>query len=290
MFNRKAPFPLNLWGWNILVFIGFAQIICYHAVSLSREMRVLLGVIIAFASEFIREYLALNQDDPILGPIHFFVVSTSPNHPILPYMAFCFFSTIFAEMFFEAMLIETRAAYMSTFYSFMKFGAIFLASGLLLGFQLQTPQTINPEEYPFINLLTHMQDQEFFDIAGIPKFLIQGTAANQFYALGCALLILGAAFYFIDIRQLNQAHLYFGKWEVPLGTGVEAFIFIGRVSLSLFFIHFVGMSLFLRRLTAFTIFPVALGLIGFLAILMYIWNKFFDGKYSFEWLMAGGKS
>jgi uncharacterized membrane protein len=30
------PFPLNLWGWNILMFIGFSQIISYYALKLSK--------------------------------------------------------------------------------------------------------------------------------------------------------------------------------------------------------------------------------------------------------------
>ena len=30
------PFPLSIWGWNILVFIGFSQIFSYYAVKLKK--------------------------------------------------------------------------------------------------------------------------------------------------------------------------------------------------------------------------------------------------------------
>ncbi|MFX1593349.1 MAG: heparan-alpha-glucosaminide N-acetyltransferase domain-containing protein, partial [Promethearchaeota archaeon] len=34
-----VPFPANLWGWNILMFIGFSQIISYYAIKLNRITR-----------------------------------------------------------------------------------------------------------------------------------------------------------------------------------------------------------------------------------------------------------
>ena len=53
------PLPLNLWGWNILIFIGFAQIISYYAVKLSRGARWVIGFLIFFTSTPIRELLIL---------------------------------------------------------------------------------------------------------------------------------------------------------------------------------------------------------------------------------------
>ena len=45
IFQNKT-FPYNLWGWNILTFIGFAQIISYYALKLSRGSRWILGFLI----------------------------------------------------------------------------------------------------------------------------------------------------------------------------------------------------------------------------------------------------
>lgn len=285
--NRKAPFPLNIWGWNILMFIGFAQIICFYAVKLKKWTRVIIGLLVAFSSYFIRDFLAIyKNENPVVWVLHYIVVSPEPSLTIIPYVAFCFISTIFGEMFFESMLLETKSSYMHTFYNFLAFGLSFTITGIILGWEFQTLDTIDSEEYPFINLLPLMQNQSFFQVEGMPLFLIQGTAANQFYSLGCALLILGITFYAIDIRHLNKMSLHLGGFNLPFSPGANMFIFIGRVSLSLFFIHFIWTAVYFRQLTAFTFFPIVIAFIGFLAILLYLWNKYFDGKYSFEWLLS----
>ncbi|GAH90836.1 unnamed protein product, partial [marine sediment metagenome] len=45
-----VPFPLNLWGWNILMFIGFSQIFSYYALRLTKLYRAILGIIVVFSS------------------------------------------------------------------------------------------------------------------------------------------------------------------------------------------------------------------------------------------------
>ncbi|MHA1391822.1 MAG: heparan-alpha-glucosaminide N-acetyltransferase domain-containing protein, partial [Promethearchaeota archaeon] len=41
---HAVPFPLNLWGWNILMFIGFSQIFSYYALRLTKLYRAILGI------------------------------------------------------------------------------------------------------------------------------------------------------------------------------------------------------------------------------------------------------
>ncbi|MHA1293476.1 MAG: heparan-alpha-glucosaminide N-acetyltransferase domain-containing protein [Promethearchaeota archaeon] len=279
--NREAPFPYNMWGWNILMFIGFAQIITYYAVKFSRGSRILIGTMIIFLTPQIREYLYLNKDtNPIIGLLHFIIISPAPHNPFIPYVALCFFSSIFGELFFEAMLLETREAYIDAFKSFIKYGCFFVLAGLFLaalGGWVATPDLFDPDEYRFMYLLDDVNNQPYYEINGILIFLVRGTAANLCYSLGMALLILGFFFYVIDIRGVDK------EFE---NTIMNMFIFLGRVSLSLFFIHYIGLFFFYRQLNIAFFFPIWLACIGFLCILIYIWNKWADGKFTFEWIMA----
>ena len=203
---QNVPFPLNLWGWNILMFIGVSQIICYFALKFSRGARIGIGIMAVYITPPLREFLFLQKDNnPIVWIFHYIIVSPAPHITFFPYVALCFFSTIFGEMFFEAMLLETREAYMEAFRSFLKYGIIFVIIGIgltILGgnMALQTEDVVF-SEYNFIELLDIMRNQSFFKVSGFPRFLLRGTSENLFYSLGMALIILGISYYYIDIKK-----------------------------------------------------------------------------------------
>ncbi|MHA1147062.1 MAG: heparan-alpha-glucosaminide N-acetyltransferase domain-containing protein [Promethearchaeota archaeon] len=270
------PLPFNLWGWNILMFIGFSQIICYYVLKLSRGVRLVIGTIIIFITDPIRYFLYYNKDtDPIVNIFHFILISPSPHLTFIPYVSLCFFSTIFGEYFFEAMLLETRKAYMDTFGKFIRVGLFLILIGVVWGSDIVNASVLDPKEYFFMDLIPIMQNQPFIKIEGIPRFLVRGTPQNSLYALGMALLILGIFFYLIDIKQADN-------------KAVNMFIFYGRVSLSIFFISYIGLFLYVRFLDVKTFFFVIIAYIAFLGMMLFIWNKYFEGKYSLEWLMSGG--
>ena len=52
----SVPFPLTLWGWNILTFIGFTQIFSYYALKLSKLIRAIIGILIIMFSNAIRDF------------------------------------------------------------------------------------------------------------------------------------------------------------------------------------------------------------------------------------------
>lgn len=280
---EEYPFPMNLWGWNILMFIGFSQIFCYYSIKLSRELRIVLGFLIVFLTDPMREYMILNKDtNPIVYVIHYIVVSPAPHNPLFPYIALAIFSTIFGEMIFEAMIFETPDAYKNTFLSFIKAGIIFTLIGVIMGWDLVAFGDLDASDYIFMDYLPIIGESPYFDITVLPRFIIRGTAANQLYSLGMAIIILGIAFYYIDYKNLkNPFHNHV----------INIFVFLGRVSLSLFFIHFLFILLYFRALNVVFFFPVMISWIGFLALLMAFWNKEADGIGSFEWLITqmGGK-
>ena len=267
------PFPLNLWGWNILMFIGFSQIFSYYAVKLKKWPRAIIGVIIILISPIFREFLYLEKDsNPLIWLTHFIVTSPTPEITLFPWLAVCFISTIFGEYLYDAMMLGTEEAYFRLFRLFLIWGLIFVVSGLILGWQLQTPETMVESEYPHLRLYTIMNQQNYYHFPGMPEFLIRGTIGNMFYNLGAALLIIAIYFYLIDIK----------KHDNKFTSMIE---YYGKISLSLFLVEYVFLMLFIGQFNI-VVFPfVCLAYIGFLGFLLYIWNEYFNGVGSPEWIM-----
>ncbi len=282
-------FPATLWGWNILMFIGLSQIFSYYALKLSKISRAVIGLLIIFTSDTIRLWLFQGKDTNILIKIlHYIIVSPSPMTPLLPWLSICFLSSIFGEYLYEAMVGGTKKAYIKLFRTFLYWGIILILVGILLGtksylpgndFILATNTTIGtlpPNEYPHILLWYDMITQKFLPeitYPGMWEFTVRGRAPNMIYNLGAALLLIAICFYFIDIKR-------------KMNIFVTMINYYGKVSLSLFLLHFVFITLFLNSLDFFAYAFLYFGMLGFWGFIMYIWNEFYDGKGSPEWLMV----
>ncbi|MFX1350500.1 MAG: hypothetical protein ACFE92_17655, partial [Promethearchaeota archaeon] len=111
------------------------------------------------------------------------------------------------------------------------------------------------------------------EIPGMPLFLIRGTSANMFYNQGAALIIIATFFFLIDIKNKEN-------------NFTRMLVYYGKVSLSLFLIHFLFMPLFSQQLNIPLFLVISLSYIGFLGIFMYIWMEYAKGVGSPEWLMV----
>ncbi len=170
------------------------------------------------------------------------------------------------------MMLGTDEAYIRLFRLFLIWGLIFLISGLILGWQLQTPETMVESEYPHLRLYLIMNRQNYYHFRGMPEFLIRGTIGNMFYNQGAALLIIAICFYLIDIK--NHDNKFTSMIE-----------YYGKISLSLFLVEYIFLMLFFGQFNI-VVFPfVCLAYIGFLGFLMYIWNEYGHGVGSPEWIM-----
>ncbi|MHA1702552.1 MAG: hypothetical protein ACTSWK_09815, partial [Promethearchaeota archaeon] len=284
------PFPLNLWGWNILMFIGFSQIFSLYALKLGKMTRAMIGLILIFTSNDIREFLYLGKEagNLFITFLHYIIVSPSPMTPLLPWLAICFISTIFGELLHEAMISGTKKSFTHLFRVFMLWGLIFVIGGMWLGREIYVPGdiwdtahfnyigTLPLEEYPLMSLLSVMNSQMFFpDIRypGMWDFLIRGRGANMIYNLGAALLLIGVCFYFIDIKEKIN---YF----------ISMLKYYGRVSLSLFLVHYIFVTLFFSSLGLVTFIFVVISYLGFMGFFMFIWMEFYEGRGSPEWIMV----
>ena len=270
---KTYPFPLNLWGWNILMFLGFSQIFSYYALKLRKMPRAVIGLIIIAITMPIRAFLYLGKDSNIIiWLLHFIITSPAPQLPVLPWISICFISTIFGEYLYEAMMKGTDDAYIRLFRIFIVWGTIFVVLGIIFGWRLQTAKTMSVEEYLQLDLLRIMNQQNYYKFPGMPEFLIRGTLGNMLYNLGAALLLIAISFYYIDIKK--------GENDFT-----SMFIYYGKISLSLFLIHYIFIVLYVEQFNIIVFLIVVISYVGFMGFTMYIWNEYGNGIGSPEWIM-----
>ena len=246
------PFPFSLWSWTILVFIGFAQIVTYYVLKLTKEARIIIGLVIIFITYPLNPFLESNLSNPVVYIIHYIVISPLPHNPLLPFVSICFFSSVFGEIFVKTMELESKEARLDTFHTFFKYGLLFVFIGIFL--TIIDPNPFGGSVIPF------------------PLFILRSNPSNMFYSRGLAVRKLGGSYYYIDI-------------ELKDNLFIDAMIFYGNVSLSLFFLGYIGITLYYELLNLITVWFIWIGFTGFLGFFMYFWNKYYDGKYSLEWFM-----
>ena len=277
------PFPLNLWGWNILMFIGFSQIFSFYALKLNKIVRAIIGIFIIFSSDTIRDFLLAgkNAGNPILTVLHYILISPDPMTPIIPWLSICFISTIFGEYLYDAMIDGSKQAYTYLFRVFFYWGLFLILYGIVTGLTLYhyDPASglpvLSESEYPHIQLLKIANSQNFtsFRFPGMPEFLIRGRGPNMWYNLGWALVVIAISFYFIDIKKKGNSFIGMLKYY-------------GKVSLSMFLVHYAFITLFIGyfNIMFFPFIYVAFG--GFMGFLLYIWIEFGGGVGTPEWIMV----
>ena len=146
-----------IYGWNIITFIGFAQIFSYYILKLRKSRRILIGLVIIFLSPAFRAilYIGKSEGNIILSLLHYIVTSPTPHLTLLPWVSICFVSTIFGEYIYEAMNKGTKDAYVGLFRIFFVWGILFILIGIFSyypnglnftdwqpGWYLQTPSSM----------------------------------------------------------------------------------------------------------------------------------------------------
>jgi len=287
------PFPLSLWGWNILFFIGFSQIMSYMALKLKRKNRAIIGVLIILFGPAIREaFYQFRGENLVFGAFNFIINSPVQRLPLFPWISICFISTIFGEILYKAMIDGTKQALFSLYRTFLFWGILLVGLGITIGFPLHrlSDPTIFPDIYPWINAsLNHKQYPWInflssannsvqnlfpgFQYPGMPDFLIRSTISNMFYNIGWSLLFMAISLKIVDINKKDNLF-------------IKMLIHYGKISLSLFIIMWFLVIFFVDAFPiwffAFHYFAGA-AILGFI---MYIWLKYFKGVGSPEWIMV----
>lgn len=236
--------------------------------------RAIIGIFIIFLTPTIRAFLYNGKDtNLVISFFHFIITSANPSVTLLPWLSICFIAPIFGEYLYEAMNEKSENTYKGLFRIFITWGIFLIFAGVIMGYTLQTLDTMNILEYGHLSLLGIANGQNYFHLPGMPDFLIRGTASNMLYDLGAALTIIAVAFYFIDIKGKSN-------------NIVRMFTYYGKISLSLFMLHFIFMPLFVKQLNVYIFSIIVIANIGFLGFLMYIWIEYGKGIGSPEWLMV----
>ncbi len=283
LLNATCGFPQNIWGWNILFFLGFSQIICYYSYKMVRWARLVIGITILFLTLGIREALYFGKDiNPVIAIIYFFVVSPFPTYSLLPYAAISFFSTVFGELIYESIMLDSDVANMRSTHSVIKYGWVLLIIALLVPFIdigfIITLDNFNPAKYPFIDAISILITHFIQFIPGSPLFLLKGTPSNLFFIMGLSLLIIGVTYYLFDVLHINNKI-------------AKILSIYGKYSLTLLLIQFLFLPIFYQKLTFLLFFQFSIGYIILLGLLIYFWEKFGKSILSLDWMFkkVGGK-
>ena len=275
--NSSSHFPQNLWGWNILVFLGFSQFISYYIFKLVRWARFAIGLSIMIFTPGVRELLFIGKDlNPIIDVIYFIVVSPLPNFSLLPFASISIFSTVFGEFIYESITLNSNTANLHSSNSILKYGTFLLICGLLLPFFdigfIITGENYDPLKYPFIDSIPILKAFPSTFVSGIPIFLYAGTPSNLFLSMGVALLVIGRKYYKKDIL---------GKKKLKLNI-ISLF---GNNSITLFFLQFIFLPLFYQKLPLLMFVPFLIAYIVLLGFLLHLWQKYGNSILAFDWML-----
>lgn len=277
IFNYVEHNSFVVWGWNILIFVGIGQFICYYTFKLARWSRIVIGLIIILITPYIREFLFIwKESNMVVYILHFILVSSTPIFPLLPFASLWFFSTIFSELIYDALILESDKATLESTYSSIKYAFIFIIVSFIYStiqfLPFVEPFSYNPMKYPFTDSLPILRGTTITYIPGIPEALIKGTIQNIFFMIGISLLIIGLSFYFIQIK----------KKETRIS---KILIIFGRSAITLLFFQWLFLPLFNQLLIYYIYIPISLTYFLMIGFLIYLWEKKIEMKYNIEWLI-----
>ena len=268
---------LIFWGWNILIFIGFGQFICYYIFKLVRWARFVFGLTIILITPYIRELLFIWKEvNIIVNILHSIFVSSTPMYPFLPFVSLWFFSTIFAELIYESRLLESDVANLNAIRSIIKYAFIFIILAFIYSatqlLPFVEPFSYNPNIYPFIDSLPILRGTNIYYIPGIPEAFIKGTIQNIFFITGISLLIIGLTYYFIDHKNKH-------------GIASKVLIIFGKIAITLLFFQWLFLPLFNQSLNYDIFIVISLTYLIAIGFIIYLWEKYIKTKFSLEWLI-----
>lgn len=267
--------PFSFWGWNILMFLGFSQIICVLSFKIVRWGRIIIALSIIFLSAGIRELLFIGKSNPFIHVLHFILVSPIPNYSLFPYASLSLFSTVFSELIHEGTLLESDQAELRSVKSIIKYGVIFIFIGFIIPFfelnPLLTIDNFSLDIYPFFDGISII-NSSFIYYFPMPHFLIKGVPGNIFFIMGTSLVLIG-----INYRHFNS--------KLRKGIFIESVCSFGTFSLTLILIQYLFLFVLFRKINIFFIIPVSLLYLVILTFLVNIWKKKVNTVLSIDWMV-----
>lgn len=279
------PFPLSLWGWNILFFIGFSQIVTYYSYKWGKNINLILGILVIFIGVPLREFiyvynLELVEQSSFNLPfflLHYIITSPIPQMPLIPCIGVTFFSTLFGEILYSNMEKGEKRNFTNLLKSLLVIAIAILIFSMILGGRILTPGPITSEVYAGVNSIKSINKQTLipgFFLIGFPAFLVRGTISHTTFAVGFSLLCLVIGIYSLDFKK---------RHNLP----VRFFNFYGKNSLSYFLFVFYFNFAFRRFLNLYIYFLYYFGFVSLLGLVMYIWRRYSkNALLTPEWMVG----
>ncbi len=273
---------LSFWFWFILQFLAFSQIITFYALKLPKITRMIIAFLLIFiitpglfenittsmAAAGI-DYRALRPED-LSNPYalgFWFLFYPAYMTPPLPWIAVPLIASIVGDSLVDAVSQGTREAKMSFLKSTIVDGIIFVMFSIGFG------ATVVNTDYGLNIIFGINYMNPYFQITGLPEFLIMHTNFNLLYNMGMSMILFSIVFYFTEVRGMRGRKLNFLN-------------FYGRFSLSLFVYHALLGIFFPNMLTI----PWLVVYIIFVYAALYYLLKMlvvkFEGIGTLEWVAS----
>ncbi|TFF96144.1 MAG: hypothetical protein EU547_06755 [Promethearchaeota archaeon] len=279
------PFPLSMWGWNILFFIGFAQIVAYYAYKWGITISTIIGILIIFIGVPLREIIYMinfeivnqNNFNLFYFLLQFIITSPIPQIPLFPCIAVSFFSTTITKMVYSQILKENRRQMIKILKIFTISAILIIGFSVFFGYTILTPDPLTSKLYPEVNLIYTTNTQNIipeFELLGLSAFLIRGTITHTTFAIGFSLLTFTISFYYLDLKKrINLISRFFEYY--------------GKYSLSFFLFVFYFDFAFHRFLNIYFFLIYYFAVISLLGFIIFIWKKYSkDAFLTPEWIVG----
>jgi len=258
----------TIWIWFVLLSISIGRLCCFPFLKYNPWVRVIIAFLFFFFTDYLFTTLSTSQD---LYPLYYFLFNgTRLDYPF-PFFGFIFLGSAMGSWISNFDLSSSDGNNYNqrfTGYSII-FGLILIILGISLGLELIYAQDSFARGYT-----NYINRNPFFQIEGIPQFLLRATTAWGIYCSGFHVIILTV---FLHINKRNYSESLNNK---PRGV-----VIFGQNSLTIYMFHYI---IFLVYNGGFPIpfyFIAAPSVAILIYIIMWFWVYKGNRKGTIEWLM-----
>lgn len=233
-----------IWSWNILQTIAFTLFLAEPFLKTSNTFRIIIGVILIFANQFILALLSPYQGQiNIYGVLFYLLFNPLDQYIFLSFFGVFLIGTVVGDIIFDVFKIENEnerriAIKRRTIFPLLIVGIILMILGILFH---------NYKLLPLTPLLFSLR------IGSLPLMI---------YAIGINFIAISVLFYIEDLLTINEKKKY------------RFFYFYSFYSFTVYFYHYFLYFLFVDHLNIYNIWIVE-GLTLFLLtiLIMTLYKK-----------------
>jgi Acyltransferase family len=268
----------GLWSWNILQCIAFCRLMGTFFMKIQRKYRFIFAIFSIFLTGLTTWWmLPLYETNIFANLVYYIFYNPLHGDGFLVFFPFFLIGTVLGEIIFEIVQIQSKnptddnQEIKTLLKYWLKIGIVLFFTGILIGLIPMGPK------YDYFGLIRWLNTHPNIMISTLPFFLMPNTFPWSLYCTRLHIILTVLFVYFIDV--LKKSHKPF-----------SIFIYFGRYSLTIYFVHYLFLIL------PFAFFPnLALDYIwiqiAFLSFEFFVWgfayalDRKWHMKVSFEYLI-----